>query len=171
MDQNQLEKARAYARKQLTAGYSVKTICEVLRKANYDSQIIKTIDNEFSKKSKAPIWITIIVILAVIPVFFIIFSDLCDSKQCFAERAADGKTATYREVLFGSEIEYTYKDNQITTKFISFSADEPIIVVELLSNKEMVCPYRGIESIDLFSGMEFCQGPLRDALFELENVI
>lgn len=171
VNQIQLEKAKKYAERQLANNYSLNAICEVLRRANYDPEVIKEIQKIHGKKTSKTPFIIGIVIIAALAIFFLWPSQICETIECFVERADGGQSAIYREIVFGSEVQYRHRNGQLIVEFISFDPDEPDMVTTLLGNKQMNCPYRGIDSVDLFYDIESCQGPLRDALDELDSLI
>ena len=117
--------------------------------------------------------ILVIVLIGIIYIIFSLFSiKSCDTEQCFIERANLCKQTTFEQDFAGSTVLYTTKDCVLTKEITEFSGDEPIEIVELFKGKKMQCYYEKdnfnellIE--DLTSGIEDCEGELKDAIYEL----
>jgi hypothetical protein len=175
MNTQQLDRAKPYVERQLARGYSLDVICHVLEKANYDPEVIKEIQQLYSKRPSEPhrkyVLLGAIFLLFLLLVYLFLPSSICETKECFVTRADQGKSAVYKEILFGSEVMYRHKNGLITMEFTAFGQDEPELVKDLLGKKNMTCPYSGIESIDLFYNLNSCQGTLKDALDELDALI
>lgn len=176
-----------YIRSNLRKGHSRYEIQSALKKAGYEEDAIQHAMLNVMDTKPFPwrlIGIVIGVIAAGVAIFYILtmlgpsisnmFTTTCESEACFIERANGCLPTTYRSELAGSTILYQVKDCTLYKSLNEFGPDEPEVVKEFFSNKEMRCPItqNAFDSIYLdgiVGGMDNCEGSLKNAILQLQT--
>ncbi|MEA3430759.1 MAG: hypothetical protein U9R08_05780 [Nanoarchaeota archaeon] len=143
--------------------------------------IIKNLNNNKknimpSSAKKIELYAGIIVVALIIVIVLITSSGVknCIDDACFIQEAQKCGKATLFKDEVGSSIKYEIKSECVLEKSISeFADDEPVEIINLFGNKVMTCPYIeqgfNVELIDsVVSGIDSCNGELKDAIFELK---
>jgi hypothetical protein len=99
--------------------------------------------------------------------------DCGNDKSCFIINANECKSAVLREdIAAGTTVKYSAKACVLSKSIETFSIAEPEEVVSFFQGKQMTCAYtqNNFDSTlldGLSTGMENCEGDLKDAITEL----
>ncbi len=178
MDQDNVEKTRRLIRNYLARGYSDKVIRNSFANVGYDKSTVTKILKQEEGGLRGFNWkfvyigiaVSAIVLLALL--LFIGLGNDCDNDMvCFVEAANKCNSVTGYFFLEGNKISLDANDCTLTKKIVEFDESEPVELVILLEDKEMVCEYgKGDfdESfLDFVGGIEKCSGDLKDTLINI----
>jgi len=178
------DKTRKLISDYLAKGYSRKVIEKSFIKAGYSKKRIKQLLEEGGRKKFAlPVNLRLpgrnlyyavgggIVIILII-MFFLGNSNDCKADMvCFKAKADKCQHVKGYVFLEGNQISLE-ADRCTLTKWISeFDPVEPLEIVELLQDKDMICEYNKGEFDDAFlnltGSLDKCDGSLKDILIEI----
>jgi len=172
----------------LKKGYSIKGLSHFLMEEGYPPDIIDEVAAEHTEKIKLRkemmVFASLIIAIGIVSVLVYLFTvplppeitegiaDCGFNKECLFEFANDCRDAVYHQDEDGTIIRYEISECNLIISFEKFAPDEPDTIIALLADKSMACTYEKNDfSLDwtesFISGIEFCEGELKNALFSL----
>jgi len=128
-------------------------------------------------KKKFKVLIGVLVILALLIIFYARIPTKCVDLKCFVAKANNCMPATYEETTAIGTIDYSVSANSgdscaLTKQVVALDKKENDFVKKLLENKLMVCIYsknqfNGQWITSLIEGLDNCEGNLKDAVGQL----
>jgi len=174
-----------YMEKEIKKGYRPEVIKRVLLEKKYPEDVVDAVYEKYSG-SRGPwkesalsftnliIIFGAIVLLATIVIFMLFFSSSeCETAECFAEKANNCEKSVYILDEEGTTYRFTSSTDCVVEKSVTAVSDtEPEIIREMFLNKAMSCTYSqdGFDErllSTLLSGLENCEGELKESLYEL----
>ncbi len=172
-----------YIKKFMAKGYSEEVLKSYLKRKGYSDSAINS-SMKIAEKTKirfpklnkevyAILGVIAVIVIAVIVLSFIPFGQGCGyDKQCFINAANNCESTVLREDLEGSTILYrSTEDCAVIKEFEEFSGSEPAEIQLLFADKEMACTYEknnlNEDFVSLVGGIEYCDGELKDSIYEL----
>ncbi len=180
MANNRRAKIEDYVSKELSKGYKLKDIKDVLLEKGLSKDTVESVCKDFDI---VPPWykkipyikhyimvVSILIIISVTVLTLGVFE--CDSLECFA---SDVNSCNDRIYVFndsGIKFNFEVEGCTLTKTVVGLPPNEPEAIKDLFLGKSLTCTFEKGEFDDrilttLLSGLDNCEGELKDTFLEL----